>query len=192
MALTDQLAAQRTYVMLRQRGIPVDANFIARAIAQMPDALETLCKRIASSNDFHNGQKDFDLTAAAGRIDLGASGADTMLFDPFKARVFVGASDDPAVYIERMETLKNGGLPNDTYHFTHRGQKLTFLNIDGQTNTLAGAVKVTANYIWAIGEVPREYYVELFETLAELASGDPRIAAMNSASADRGVEVGRV
>lgn len=194
MALTEKSAAQRAYLYLKQRRGSVDANFIPRALAALPDALSRLSKRIAASSDFHNAQKEFALTAVAGRVDLSLANtsANKILFDCHRSRVFVGNSDDPAVYVERMETLKNGSLPSDAFYFSQRGQSLIFLNTDGSTATLAGAVKVVANFVWAIAEVPPEYEKELIDILVEIGSADPQSMAANATSAQEGIEVGRV
>ena len=193
MPLTEELIAIRAFNQAVQRGGQPDATFIPRAIAQVPDALSRLSKRIAAGLDWYNAQEEFELVAAAGRVDLSPANdlADTILFNPHRSSVFVGNSDAPAMYVEQLETLKDGELPNDTYYFTHRGQQLIFLNLDGATNTLAGPVKIVANFVWAIAEVPPEFEKELLDILAEISAPSPHAVAINAASAAEGVEVGR-
>lgn len=171
MPITSQQLVERAIHKLAPPGASVEqvGQLRGSLSVHVKSALEGLGKRIADGDDFHNLQKEFSLTAVAGRIDLSAAPSNGILFHPYRAQVYVGSSDEPAIYVERPETLKSGGLNNDSFYYSHRGQILIFLNTDGQTNSLAGTVKVVANFVPAITEVPAEHEKTLTDVLVEIA-----------------------
>lgn len=178
MALTDKEAAQRAFVYFQQRGRNVDANFIARAMAIIPDALELLGKRLASSDDYKLLQKTFSpVTISAGVTDL--STQSRILFNPLRATVYPPSSLVPARWVWDVDTLKHGGLLNDAIYYTEQARQLIFLNTDGATDTLAGAGKVVANFIPLITEVPVECEGAFMAALVDLC-GDLRGGSTNA------------
>ncbi len=172
MAITSSQLVERALHKIAPLAQHEEAARLRAALSvNVRSALEEFGKAVLRGPDWSSLQKEFALTAVAGRVDLSAANvsANGILFDPYKSQVFVGASDEPATYVERVETLKNGGLPADTYFYSKRGQSLILLNTaDSQTSTLAGTVRVVSNFVPLITEVSDEQQKTVIDILSEI------------------------
>lgn len=133
---------------------------------QMPNALKTLSHRVAKEEGYEGLQKDFNVTPSAGVVDLTALSG--VIFDLARSRVRVASTNAPLNAVDSLETLVYGGLPTDAPLYAQDGTDLHFRDAAGAMGTYATPIKIKANYILALSEVPTQYEALLVETLAGL------------------------
>lgn len=136
------------------------------AHTQIPNALKTVSHRVAKESGYEGLQKDFSVTPTAGVIDLTALTG--IIFDIARSRVRVASSNLPINAVDSMETLVNAGLPTDVVLYAQDGTDLRFRDTAGALGTYVTPVKIKANSILALSEVPSQYEALLVETLAGL------------------------
>ena len=136
------------------------------AHTQIPNALKTVSHRVARDTGYHGLQKDFSVTPTAGVIDLSALSG--IIFDIARSRVRIASSNTPINAVDSLETLINGGLASDVPLYAQDGAELRFRDTSGAMGTYVTPVKIKANSILTLSEVPTQYEALLVETLAGL------------------------
>lgn len=133
---------------------------------QIPNALKTVSHRVAKDQGYEGLQKDFSVTPTAGVVDLTALAG--IIFDIARSRVRITSSNLPIRAIDSMETLISGGLQIDQVLYAQDGTDLRFRDTAGALGTYATAVKIKANYILTLTDVPTQYEAMLVETVVGL------------------------
>jgi hypothetical protein len=169
MALTEASAAQRAFLFLQQKNIKVDANFIPRAVASLPDALRNFAERVARFDDDLSEllRKDFAVTLVAGSpasLATHTNGTEPMLPDHIVKVTFPGQ----AYELHRLsdEADLDRPWPTTWAYYAVFGNKIGTRDTDGALNTFDGTATVRASYVPAIGNVPTQLHNLLIEVLA--------------------------
>jgi hypothetical protein len=136
------------------------------ALTLTSDALEITSHRIAKEDGYEGLQKDFAVTPTAGAIDLTA--IDTLIFDIARSRVRETGTNLPLRAVDSLETLVHGGLQTDKAAYAQDGAELRFRDLNGALGSYATPVKIKANYVLTLDDVPGSYEATLVQTLAGL------------------------
>lgn len=178
MALTEATAAQRAFLYLKQKGVPVDANFIPRAIASLPDALRDFAERVARFDDDLSEllRKDYAVTLVAGSaasLATFTNGTEPMLTEHIVKVTFPGVTYE----LHRLadEADLDRPWPTTWAYYAIFGNKIGTRDTDGTLNTFDGSATVRASYVPAIANVPTQLHALLIEVLANY--GAPQAAA---------------
>lgn len=168
MAFTDKTAAQRAYLMLRQRNVTVDANFIARAVTEVPDALVEFANRAASLPDplAELARQNFTVTITNGNADLSTyTGASEPMLPEHIVKVNV-----PGIIHELHRLADESDLdlpwPAEWAYYAVNDNTLRTRNTDGGRDTINADAIVRAGCVLAIGNIPDQLAPLFLEILA--------------------------
>lgn len=156
MALTNKTAAQQAYLMLRQRNVSVDANFIARALTEIPDALVEFANRAASLPDpvAELVRQNFTVTITNGNADLSTytSASEPMLPDHIVKVVVPGITHE----LHRLADESDLDLPwpAEWAYYAVNDNTLRTRNTDGGRDTINADAIVRAGCVLTIGNIP--------------------------------------
>lgn len=166
MAYTELPLANDVYERLKVLNPQAPPSLVPRLVTMIPAALELLADKVRQGPGYRGLQKDFDLTPAAGAVDIPT----LMLFDINKSTVRVASSNDYLTPIDDVLTLENGTLPSDQVYYAADGSTLRFRSTTGLLTDYATAVKVKANFIPTLATLPTQYEGNLVEVLVSLAA----------------------
>lgn len=174
----------RVRAVLASRGADYSNLRNNRILALVPSALEEMSHRAAKGEGYEGLQKDFSVTPTAGVVDLSAIA--TLIFDLARSRVRVASTNLPLYAVDSVETLVNAGLQVDKAMYAQDGAELRFRDTSGALGTYVTPVKIKANYVLVLADIPTQYEDMFIQTLAGLAGGQlPEMRAHEMAANTR-------
>lgn len=166
------LTREQIGVIARRRtGAPVAER--PRFEALVDDALKALARRIASREDFTEGQKEAAVSCVNGVITVSD---DTLMLDTLAPpRGLLLINNVLAKPVRNFKALK-ARRDRSHYWYALLGRKIHVANVgDGQTGTAGGggglAGTLTANYTFSLAQMPPRYDEELIAEVVMLAGG---------------------
>lgn len=156
--------------LLAARGQDVSNLRNPRIVAMIGSALEAMAYRVARGPDYRGLQNDFFLTPAAGVIEDWTAG---IIFDIARSEVRDANTNVPLTPLDSVHALALASLPSDQVYYAQEGDKIRFRATNGALDTYATPVRITANFIPSLTDIPPEYHGLFFNTLAGLLT-EPR------------------